>query len=143
MSEQPLDMAEVNRQVIDEFRANGGQVKTGRFAGTALVLLTTKGRKTGGERVKPLMYVRSGDRLIVFASKNAAPSHPHWFLNILSDPQVTVEVGEEKYGTTAEVLEGEERQRVWQDAVRQFPFLTELQGRTPRQIPIVAVERRE
>ena len=133
---------EINRQVIAEFRANRGVVKTGRFAGTALLLLKTRGAKTGVERTNPMMYARSGNRLVVFASKNAAPQHPHWYLNLLATPQVGVEIGDEDYVTKAEVLEGAERQAVWEDAVRQFPFLAEMQARTKRQLPVIAVERR-
>ena|SRR3990172_6684344 len=137
-----LDMHEVNRQVIAEFRANGGKVVTGRFAGTDLVLLTTTGAKTGAKRVKPLMYVKVGGQLIVFASKNAAPMHPDWYFNLVAQPQVTVEVDKETFAATAVVTSGAERQRVWDESVRQHPFLSEMQARTPRQIPIVALERR-
>ncbi len=135
-------MNEVNRQVIAEFRANGGKVVSGRFAGTDLVLLTTTGAKSGAKRVKPLMYVKVSNQLVVFASKNAAPTHPDWYFNLVANPGVEVEIGAERYEARAVVASGEERERLWQGAVAQYPFLTELQGRTKRQIPIIVLERR-
>jgi deazaflavin-dependent oxidoreductase (nitroreductase family) len=144
MSEQQVDMNEVNRQVIEEFRANAGKVLTGRFAGSNLVLLSTTGAKSGAARVKPLMYVRSLDKLIVFASRNGGPRHPAWYFNLVARPQVTVEIGDEKFEGSAVVTSGEERQRIWEDCVRQHPFLADIQARAqPRQIPVISLEREE
>lgn len=144
MSEQPIDMSEVNRQVIEEFRAYGGKVVTGRFAGANLVLLTTKGAKTGQTRVKPLMYVQSLGKIIVFASRAGGPKHPAWYFNILAHPDVGVEIGDERFDGKAVVTSGEERERIWEDCVRQHPFLADLQVRAyPREIPVISLERHE
>ena len=131
----------MNRQVIEEFRTNSGRTLT-RFAGTELLLLHTKGARTGAERVNPMMFARDRERYVVFASKNAAPSHPDWYRNLVANPAVQVELGTERFEATAVVLEGEERRRVWEQSVRQFPLLDEHQARTARQIPVVALERR-
>jgi deazaflavin-dependent oxidoreductase (nitroreductase family) len=139
MSENPVHA--MNRQVIEEFRANGGKTVT-RFAGTDLLLLHTKGARTGAERVNPMMFARDGERYVVFASKNAAPSHPDWYRNLVATPDVEVELGATRFPAKAIVLEGEERRRVWEQSARQFPFLDEHQSRTQRQIPVVVLERR-
>ena len=131
---------EMNRQVIEEFRANGGKT-TGRFAGSDLLLLHTKGARTGSERINPMMYVRDGNRYVVFASKNAAPSHPDWYRNLVARPEVEVEVGTERFAARAIILEGEQRRRVWDESARRFPFLNDHQARTQREIPVVALER--
>jgi deazaflavin-dependent oxidoreductase (nitroreductase family) len=142
MSEQQIDMNEVNRQVIEEFRANGGKVLTGRFAGTNLVLLSTTGAKSGATRVKPLMYVRSLGKIIVFASRNGGPKHPAWYFNLVARPEVAVEIEDEKFAGRAVVTSGEERQQIWDDCVRQHPFLADIQARAaPREIPVISLER--
>src|SRR5215468_11225152 len=90
MSTQP----DWNAKIIEEFRANEGRVG-GNFEGAPLLLLTTTGRRTGQARVKPMMYLADGDRLLVFASKGGAPTNPDWYHNLVADPRVTVEVGSE------------------------------------------------
>jgi deazaflavin-dependent oxidoreductase (nitroreductase family) len=138
MSENPVHA--MNRQVIEEFRANGGKTLT-RFAGSELLLLHTIGARTGAARVNPMMFARDGERYIVFASKNAAPSDPDWYRNLVAHADVEVELGSERFAAKASVLEGEERQRVWAQSVKAFPFLEDHQARTARQIPVVALER--
>jgi hypothetical protein len=73
-----MDFNEFNAKVIEEFRANEGRVG-GDFEGAPMVLITTTGAKTGKKRTNPLMYLREGDRLIVFASKGGMPTNPDWF----------------------------------------------------------------
>jgi deazaflavin-dependent oxidoreductase (nitroreductase family) len=87
---------EWNNKVIAEFRANGGQVG-GQYDGRSLLLLHTTGARTGAERVTPLSYFRDGDRLVVLAARAGAPNHPDWYHNLLAHPQVTVEVGADKF----------------------------------------------
>ena len=138
MSENPVHA--MNRQVIEEFRANGGRT-LGRFAGTELLLLHTKGAKTGAQRVNPMMFARDGERYVVFASKNAAPAHPDWFHNLVAHADVEVELGTESFKAKATVLTGDERERMWVQAAREFPFLNDHQARTKRQIPVIVLER--
>ncbi|GLV53499.1 hypothetical protein KDH_03520 [Dictyobacter sp. S3.2.2.5] len=128
---------ERNEGVIKEFRANGGKV--GGWA--SLILLTTKGAKTGQERIIPLMYVPDGDRILAVASKGGNPKHPEWYLNILAHPEVTVEVGNEKFTTTAKILTGEERARAYKRAAEVFPPYAEYQQKTSREIPVIALDR--
>jgi deazaflavin-dependent oxidoreductase (nitroreductase family) len=128
---------ERNKAVIEEFRANGGRVQ-GR---ELLMLLTTTGAKTGQPRIAPLMLVTDGNRLLAVASKGGHPKHPDWYLNLLAHPQVTVEVGAEKFETTARVLTGDERERAFKRAAEVFPPYAEYQKKTAREIPVIALER--
>ena len=128
---------ERNKAVIEEFRAHEGQVQGQEL----LILLTTTGAKTGQERIIPLMRVDEGDRLIAVASKGGYPKHPEWYLNVLAHPEVTVEVGREKFVTTARILTGQEREKALARAVEVFPPYAEYQKKTDREIPIIALER--
>mgnify|MGYP002403159207 FL=1 len=72
-----------NQQTIEAFRANGGKVG-GMWEGRPLLLLTTTGAKSGKQHMVPTMYLRDGDRLLVFASKGGAPTHPDWYRNLVA-----------------------------------------------------------
>jgi deazaflavin-dependent oxidoreductase (nitroreductase family) len=131
-----------NRQVIEEFRANEGKVG-GVWEHTPLLMLTTTGAKSGERRITPMAYMPDGNRLIVFASAGGAPTHPGWYHNLLANPEVTVEVGTETFAAIAAVTEGSERDRLWVKAVELYSSLAEHQAKTTRQIPVIALSRRE
>src|SRR5688572_13128665 len=80
---------ERNQRVIEEFRANGGKV-TGTHEGRPILLLTTTGAKSGRPYTTPVMYLRDGDRLAVFATHGGSPKHPDWYANLVANPTVTV-----------------------------------------------------
>src|SRR6476620_12066120 len=101
-----MDIREVNRRVVDQFRA-GGPIEG--MQRERLVLLTTTGRRSGASRTTPMMFHRDGDRLLVVASNIGAPAHPDWYLNLAADPHVGVEVGEEHYEALATPPNGEDR----------------------------------
>ena len=103
-------MTDYDDQIIAEFRANAGRVG-GHWAGRDLLLLTTTGRKSGTQHTTPVAYTPDGDRLLVYGSNNGGQSHPGWYFNLLAEPAVVVEVGDERYDATAAPLEGEERRR--------------------------------
>ncbi len=128
---------ERNKAVIEEFRAHGGQAK----GWGPLILLTTTGAKTGQPRIAPLMLVADGNRLLAVASKGGYPKHPEWYLNLLAHPEVTVEVGSEKFETTARILTGDEREQAFRRAAEVFPPYAEYQKKTAREIPVIALER--
>ena len=90
------DINDFNRQLIDEFRANNGKVG-GPFERAPLVLLTTKGAKSGQPRTFPVVYTRDGDRIVVIASKGGAPNNPAWYHNLVANPEVTVELPGETF----------------------------------------------
>lgn len=129
---------ERNRQVIDQFRANGGKVGDGK---TPHLLLTTTGAKSGVTRVNPLHYSTDGERLIVIASKGGSATHPDWYYNLVAHPVVTVEVGAERYSAQASVAEGQERERLYQQHATLMPHFAGFQKKTRRQIPVVILAR--
>ena len=136
------DRTDWNRQIIEEFRANGGKVG-GMWEGRPLLLLTTTGAKSGQRRTNPMMYLRDGDRLLVFASKGGAPTNPDWYHNLLVHPQVTVEVGTETYEATATPVTGEEHDRIYARWAEMYPQFGEYQRKTTRKIPVIALQRRQ
>ena len=128
---------ERNEPIIQEFRENGGKVK----GWAPLILLTTKGAKTGQPRIIPLMYVPYGNQILAIASKGGAVNHPEWYYNVLAHPDVTVEVGDEKFETTARILTGAEREKAFEKAVEVFSPYGKYQEKAPREIPVIALER--
>ncbi len=133
---------ERNRTIIDEFRSNGGMVG-GRFEGRPVLLLSTTGAKTGLRRLNPLMYLADGDRWLVFASKGGGPKNPDWYHNLVADPAVTIEVGTETIAARAEVITGEERDRLYAQQAERYPQFAAYQERTARVIPVIALSRVE
>ena len=136
------DMNDFNTGVIAEFRDNAGKVG-GPFEGAPMVLLHHTGAKSGTERVTPLMYRPDGDRIVIFASKAGAPDHPAWFHNLVANPETTIEIGDETgVAVRAKVLEGEERERVWNGQKADVPQFAEYEvSACDRVIPVVALER--
>lgn len=128
-----------NTAIIKEFRANHGKVG-GQFEGAPLLLLTTTGRRSGEPRTSPIMYLDDGNgRWLVFASKAGASTNPAWFLNLEANPEVTVEVGDERVPATAVTLEGAERDRWYAEQAHRYPGFAEYQTKTDRVIPVVAL----
>jgi deazaflavin-dependent oxidoreductase (nitroreductase family) len=129
-----------NKAIIDEFRANEGKLG-GPFEGATMLLLHTRGAKTGIERVNPVAYQPLDDNFAVFASKAGAPTNPDWFHNLKANPEVTVEVGTDVVEVRARVAEGEERERIWERQKQLMPGFAEYEQKTSRQIPVVILER--
>jgi len=125
---------------IDEFRAGGGRIG-GRFEGRPVLLLTTKGAKTGRPHTTPMMYLLEDGHLYVFASKGGAPAHPDWYWNLLANPTVTVELGTERFEATATSLADAERDRVYARQSELYPQFAEYQTKTDRTIPVVELVR--
>jgi deazaflavin-dependent oxidoreductase (nitroreductase family) len=129
-----------NDKIIEEFRGNAGKVG-GPFDGAPIVLLHTRGARTGQERVNPLVYQPLGETIAVFASKGGADTNPDWFHNLRANPRATVEVGTETYDVHARVAEGEERERIWARQKQDMPGFADYERKTTRQIPVVVLER--
>jgi deazaflavin-dependent oxidoreductase (nitroreductase family) len=129
-----------NAKIIEEFRANAGKVG-GPFEGANVLLLHSRGARTGAERVNPLAYQPMGDDIAVFASKGGADTNPDWFYNLKANPVVTVEVGTDTVEVRARVAEGEERERIWGRQKQLMPGFAEYEQKTARQIPVVVLER--
>ncbi len=137
-------MADRNERIIEEFRANGGRVG-GYFEGATMLLLHTKGRTTGRERVNPLVYVPDGpNRWVVIGSKGGAPRDPDWVRNIEANPEATIEVGTETIAVKARVVrDGPERDDLYARQVARRPPFAEYEVKTKgiRTIPAVVLER--
>src|SRR5512139_343682 len=129
---------ERNIGIVDEFRENEGRVG-GRFEGKTLLLLHTKGAKSGQERINPTAYVKDGGRFVVIASKGGAPTNPDWYYNILADPLVTVEVGTERFQARATVAEEPERTRLYNKMVGMMPGFDDYRRKTTRVIPVIVL----
>jgi deazaflavin-dependent oxidoreductase (nitroreductase family) len=134
------DLNEFNRNLIEEFRANGGKV-SGMFERSPLVILTTTGAKSGQPRTFPVVYTRDGDRLIVVASKGGSDQNPAWYHNLVAHPTVTVELPDETYQAQAVVVEGDERDRLYRAHADRMPNFDDYQAKTSRRIPVIALER--
>lgn len=132
------EIQDFNRSIIDEFRANNGVVG-GPFTNIPLLLLTTIGRKTGLERVNPLAYLYEGERYIVIASFAGAPVSPPWYFNLLSNPNVVVEVGTERLMAKATVLKEPERTEMFSKMAALMPLFNDYQSNTTRIIPVIAL----
>jgi len=128
------DMQAFNRALIEEFRANGGKL-SGQLANSTLLLLTTLGAKSGAERVTPLGFVKDGERLIVIAANAGAPTHPDWYYNLLAHPEVTLEIGSERFTAQATIADVAERSRL----IALVPYFNAQQEKTSRVIPIVVL----
>lgn len=133
-----MDVKEINRKVIDQFRA-GGEIDG--MHRERLLLLTTTGARTGRQHTTPMMFHTDGDRPIVMASNAGAPKPPDWYRNLTANPEVTVEIGKETYPATARVLTGDERARLWAEITAAYPFFLEHQTKAGREIPLVALAR--
>ena len=134
------DMNEFNTNLINEFRANNGVVG-GPFAGSPLILITHTGAKSGTRRTSPLVYSRDGDAVVIVASKGGAPTHPHWYLNMIANPQVTVELPGETFEASVRQAEGDERARLFRAQADLMPNFDEYAASTDREIPVLVLER--
>ena len=125
-----------NANVIEEFRTNEGRVG-GPFEGAPVLLLHTKGAKSGQERINPMMYLDYEGKRYIFASYAGAPTHPDWYYNLVANPTVTVEVGTETVEMTATPVSLEERDRIYPVQAERYPGFAEYELKTTRKIPVV------
>ncbi|BBY63725.1 nitroreductase family deazaflavin-dependent oxidoreductase [Mycolicibacterium helvum] len=137
---EAMNFDEINRAVIDEFRATGGKAG-GMFEGKPLVLVHHVGAKSGTERIAPLVPLLHDDRIFIFASKGGADTNPDWYHNLVAHPNVTVELGTESFPVTAWVLSGSERDEVYARQVAAEPQFGDYQRSTSRVIPVVELQR--
>jgi deazaflavin-dependent oxidoreductase (nitroreductase family) len=129
-----------NKTVIEEFRANAGNVG-GQFAKVPMLLLHTVGAKSGEPRINPLAYVADAERLVIVASFAGAPTNPPWYHNLLANPEVGVEVGSEEYRAIATVAEEPERSALYEKVAAALPAFSEYQSKTTRVIPVILLTR--
>jgi deazaflavin-dependent oxidoreductase (nitroreductase family) len=124
------------------YRATGGKL-FGRMGQSPIFLLNTVGRKSGKKRATPLLYVVDGEDFVIIASKGGAPTHPAWYLNLMANPDATVEVEDRKVRVRAEEVDGEEKARLWQKMAELYPTYDDYQKKTKRQIPLLVLRPRD
>jgi deazaflavin-dependent oxidoreductase (nitroreductase family) len=135
-----MGMADWNKNVVDEFRAKGGKGIV--HFGDNLLLLTTRGAKSGQVRTTPVVYHRDGDRYVIAASKGGAPTHPGWYHNLVKHRAAEIEVGTEKFRVRATPLaKGPERDRLYDAHGANFAAFRDYPAKTKRVIPVVVLER--
>lgn len=133
-------MSDWNKRIIEEFRANDGVVG-GPYEGNTLLILHTTGAKSGKEHINPLVTFEDDDRLVVVASKGGAPSHPDWYFNLITNPEVTVEYGTEEFRAKASVASEPERTELYEKMESRLAAFTEYKHKTNRVIPVVTLTR--
>ncbi len=111
-----------------------------RLVNNDMLLLTTRGRRTGRSHTVPLLYLKGGDALVIIASWGGRDHHPHWYLNLLAEPRAEVHVRGRVWRVEARTAQGTERAAWWQRAVDAHHGYAEYQGRTRREIPVVILE---
>jgi deazaflavin-dependent oxidoreductase (nitroreductase family) len=135
-----MSMADFNTKIIEEFRGNAGKLGGG-FEGAPMLLLTTRGAKSGNQRTTPLAYLRQGDHTYIFGSFAGGPKNPAWYHNLKANPRVTVEIGEEKFEADAVEATGAERDRIFAAQAEAMPPFKEYESKTTRVIPVVELRR--
>ncbi len=125
------------RMHIFAYQLTGGVI--GHKSGaTQMLLLTTKGRKSGQKRTQPVMYVDTDQGYAVVASYAGSDRHPAWYLNLSATPDVEIQVGSKKSAARAETVpEGNHYADIWQRVVDMYPDFALYKERTDRHIPIV------
>jgi deazaflavin-dependent oxidoreductase (nitroreductase family) len=128
-----------NKRVIDEFRANDGELKSRKWP---VILLTTTGAKTGRKHVTPLNFSRDGDDLVVIASKGGSSTHPDWDRNLVANPEVEIEDGASRFRAKAVVAKEPRRTRLYDAQAKVMTFFDGYRKRvTSREIPVVVFTR--
>ncbi len=133
------------REQVEEYEASGGQrANTLRDTGLPVIIVTSRGNRTGRLRKTPLMRVEHGGQYALVASMGGAPTHPVWYHNLKADPEsVQIQDGPEPFAVRIRELSGSQRQEWWQRAVRAFPPYADYQAKTDRQIPVFLATRRD
>lgn len=127
---------------VRRYRETNGDLGYRWKRGSEILLLTTKGRKSGEERTHALIFREVGGDYVLVASKGGHPQHPAWFLNMEANPEdIEVQVKADRFKVRHRVAEGEEREYLWGLMNEVWPDYAEYQTRTDRQIPVLVLER--
>jgi deazaflavin-dependent oxidoreductase (nitroreductase family) len=125
---------------VQKYRETDGEVGHD-WQGTSVLILTTKGRRSGEERPTPLIYQPFGDAYLVVASKGGADDPPAWFLNLEAEPEVDVQVQGDRFRARARTATPQEKPDMWRAMTAAWPAYDEYQAKTDREIPVVVLER--
>jgi len=135
---EPSTSAAVRDQVEAYERSDGREANTGPDSGLPIILLTTRGARSGKLRKTPLMKVAHAGEYALVASKDGSPEHPAWYRNLTADPtSAMIQDGPEPWDAVVREVEGDERRRWWDLAVRAYPPYADYQARTDRLIPVL------
>ena len=123
-------------------RLSGGRFAMTQSLGMPTLLLTSTGRKSGLARTAPLLYVRDGEDMAIIGTNFGSTSYPAWYLNLMAQPDVTIQIRDRLVSVRARDLEGDERDRVWEKIVAQESGFAEYEQRTRgiRDIPVILFE---
>jgi deazaflavin-dependent oxidoreductase (nitroreductase family) len=135
-----MDYEAFERQLKADIRANG-RPTSGFFNGQRLLILTTRGAKSGMEREALVNYSQDGERLVIVASKSGAPTNPDWYHNLVANPEATVEAEKETFRVRGTEVEGAERDRLYEQHAAEHPQFKEYPSKTDRVIPVFILER--
>lgn len=125
---------------VERYRATDGEEGYQWQRGTTILLLTTRGRKSGEERTTPLIFQRDGDDYLVVASKGGTDEPPAWYLNLKEEPEVQVQVRGEVFSAHARDATPDEQPELWRKMAAVWPDYDDYQRRTERRIPVVVLE---
>ena len=129
------------RALKADLREHGGRASTGPLTGQRMLVLTTTGAKSGEPREAIVSFHEDAGKIVIAASKGGAEENPSWYYNLLANPEATVEIGADTFPVRATVSEGAERDRLWNDHVRELPQFGEYPNKTDRVIPMVELEK--
>ncbi len=138
--ERPRSQRRWSRLHARLYELTGGRFLPRWFAGAPVMVLETVGRRTGGPRSNPVLYLRDGDALVVMASNAGADRTPAWWLNLREAGEGTAVLGRERQRVRPRLLEGSERQRIWERFVEMYPQAEDYTRFTEREFPLVALE---
>lgn len=136
----PPDLTLIGEEHVRRYLETGGAVGH-EWNGVHTLVLTTTGRKSGEKRRSAMIYGQDGGDYVVIASQGGMPTHPNWYLNLVADPDVEVQVAGDRFRARARTAEGDERDRLWSLMTGIWPNFDVYQKRTDRRIPVVVLER--
>ena len=125
---------------VDRYRETDGEEGYSWQRGTTILLLTTRGRKSGAERTTPLIFERDGDDYLIVASRGGTDAPPGWYVNLQAEPDVQVQVRGDVFRAHARDATPEEKPELWRKMAAVWPDYDEYQKRTDRKIPVVVLE---
>ncbi|GAA0914024.1 nitroreductase family deazaflavin-dependent oxidoreductase [Nonomuraea longicatena] len=128
------------KEHVETYQRTGG-AEGHDWNGTTILLLTTRGRRSGRSYTTPLIYQPHGDSYVVVASKGGAPEDPDWYANLLADPEVEVQVKADRFRARARTATDEEKPELWALMTATWPDYDSYQLKTDRPIPVVVLER--
>lgn len=129
------------KEHVDRYVATDGEEGFQWRNGAEILILTTRGRKSGALHSNALIFGRHGDDYLVVGSKGGAPAPPAWYLNLVADPEVQVQVKADRFAAHARTATAEEKPELWKTMTEVWPDYDQYQKRTEREIPVVVLTR--